>query len=104
MRQEVSIGRDSVGRNPDHVASDGGDDFQEQLGIGRARSWGEVSAAVPEVGGISRRARRDEHAPLNIGLRNRSQTIDSERHARRDIEAQIEYNDRVCNDDDNRDD
>src|SRR5580704_5255312 len=71
-RQGAPVDADSVSRNRDHIAGDGGDNLQEQLGIGWARSRGKVSAAPAEISGAERCAHRDEGTALNSTLRYRS--------------------------------
>jgi hypothetical protein len=96
----VPVNDDSVNRNRDHIAGDGGHNLQEQLGIGWARSLGKVSAAPTELSGVERCAHRDEGTALNSTLRHRSEAIDSERHARRKIKAQAARDNYASYDDD----
>jgi hypothetical protein len=99
MRQEASMDGDSANRNRDLVAGDRCHGFQEELRIRGAGSRGKVSSVATEFGGNERRARRNEHPRLNTAPGNGGQTIDSKRHARGEVESQIECNDRVCNND-----
>lgn len=102
-RQEASMDGDSPNRNRDLVAGDRRHGFQKELRTGGAGSRGKVSSVATESGGNERRARRNEHPTLNTTPGDGGQTIDSKRHARGEVEAQIKCNDRVRNNDYDRD-
>jgi hypothetical protein len=100
VRQKASVDSHSVGRDHNRVAGDGADDLQERFRCGRAASRCKVSSAATELGGSGRYAHRDDPAAFDSTLRKWSEAINAERHARREIEVDIDCRDRLYNEDD----